>query len=88
MKTSLKSILLKHLRDTPNWIHGASLEALGVQEGYMGSTVSRRLRELATEGLILREERNGSEWYKAKAPVQIIERRIPVLGIVLQERLF
>ncbi len=51
------------------WFNVGELERKGIEIGFLGSTVSRRLRELAEEGSIERQERNGnrvrSVWYRA-----------------------
>ena len=50
------------------WINGCDIEELALGAGYKASNASRRLRELAEEGYLDREERRGkrtkSVWYK------------------------
>ena len=49
------------------WVNGRDIEELAMQAGYKASNASRRLRELAAEGCLDREERIGrkvkSVWY-------------------------
>lgn len=50
------------------YINGRDIEELAMQAGYKASNASRRLRELAEEGYLDREERKGrkvkSVWYR------------------------
>ena len=50
------------------WVNGRDIEELAMQAGYKASNASRRLRELAEEGFLDREERKGrkvrSVWYR------------------------
>lgn len=66
MKVSLEQRIFRYLKSRPmKRIHGGELEELAQSAGYMGSTASRRARDLAGRGAIKREKVNGSEvyWY-------------------------
>jgi hypothetical protein len=63
---SLKEKLLLYATGKSNvWINGGEFERLAMNEGYKASNCSRRLRELANEGKLLRKVENGSVWYRA-----------------------
>lgn len=68
---SLRERIIKYFTQRPDtfW-NGGEIERLALEAGYKASNASRRLRELAEEGYLEREERrNGntgtrSVWYK------------------------
>ena len=69
MELSLTDRVKKYLSHRPDtWVNGRDLEELAMQAGFKASNVSRRCRELAEEGLLERELRQGkrvkSVWYK------------------------
>lgn len=70
MKTSLREQIYKKFRfywkERGNpWINGSSVERYALEQGFKPSNASRRLRELAEEGLLERlEEKSVSYRYK------------------------
>lgn len=70
---TLKQRIQRYLRQKQTWVNGAQIEELAQKKGYKASNASRRLRELAQEGVIERQERKGKRartvWYRYKAPV-------------------
>ena len=68
MEKSLVERIKKYFSHRPTlWINGRDIEELAMNAGYKASNASRRLRELAEEGFLDREERRGrrvrSVWY-------------------------
>lgn len=54
------------------WVNGGEIERLALEARYKASNASRRCRELANEGYILRRENgNGSVEYKIAEPETI-----------------
>lgn len=70
-KETLKSRILKYVRNNGAWINGGEIERLTLGAGYKASTGSRICRKLAEDGVILAEIRNGSVWYKTKPPLKV-----------------
>lgn len=69
---SLKSEL-KHQIDLlgAKWQNGGKFEVIAFGLGFKASNASRRLRELAEDGLIERKYEKGSVWYRAK-PMNVL----------------
>jgi hypothetical protein len=64
-KTSLTQRIKNYFKGRPtHWINGGEIEALSIQAGYKGSTASRRMRDLASKGILDRKLEMGSVWYK------------------------
>lgn len=67
---SLKERILDYLSNTSDFVNGGEIERLAMEKGFKASNASRRLRELAEEGVLEREERKGkkrmSVWYRYK----------------------
>lgn len=85
-KTSLKNRILNYARNhSMEWINGGVYERFALEAGYKSSNASRRCREMESGKLsdgktcpkvLIKEERNGSVWYKYKPVEKIIN--IPV----------
>lgn len=83
MKTTLRVRAYRYLKSRPGiWVSSGDLEALAMKAGYKGSTVSRRLRELAEDsrmgtlglsGRVEAEEKMGVSvrcvWYRWMPPL-------------------
>lgn len=74
---SLSERILRFLKKTPDFICGGEIQVLAVRAGYEGSNAARRLRELASEGLLEVEHRKGNNgqdvsWYKYKPQEKIV----------------
>ena len=66
-KLSLRERLLKYLVGARYWVSGGELQRLTIlNTTYTGKTCSRRLQELAEEGLLVVEIRKGHAFYKAR----------------------
>lgn len=63
---SLKEEILNFLKSKGYWVHGGDIENLAFSLGFMASNAGRRCRELFKSGLIMKEIRNGSVWYRYK----------------------
>ena len=68
---SLRERIQRYFDQRPDlWQNGGEIERMALDAGYKASNASRRLRELASEGFLQREERrngntgNKSVWYK------------------------
>ncbi len=72
--STLKTRLLKWLRNHPGWIASGDLQRIVMQStAYTAQNVGRRLRELENEGLIeVRYEKNHA-YYRAAAAVTVEE---------------
>lgn len=83
-KKSLKQRALSFIRKQDGFVNGAVLEKLAMDNGYKPSNISRRLRELHTDGLLTREMRKGkrtsSVWYRATSPKTIYS--VEGIGII------
>ena len=71
MDLTLVERIKRYFNQRPTlWINGGDIEELSMQAGYKASNASRRLRELAEENFLEREERKGkrvrSVWYKLR----------------------
>lgn len=71
MEPTLRNRIQRYFSQRPTlWINGRDIEELAMHAGYKASNASRRLRELAEEGFLEREERKGkrvrSVWYCLK----------------------
>lgn len=54
-----------HARSPSRWVYGGTIERLALDNGHKGSTVSRELRTLASEGTIERmEDKDGYVMYR------------------------
>lgn len=71
--TSLKSRIARYFKERDHWINAGDIERLAMEKGYKSSNASRRLRELAEDGVLERELRKGkktvSVWYRWRKPV-------------------
>jgi hypothetical protein len=63
---SLKEEILKELKNSQEWTHSGDIEQLSFSLGYKAANGGRRCRELFNSGLIEREIRNDSVWYRYK----------------------
>ncbi len=64
-KPGLKVLLSLYLKEKyPNWINGGDLEIFSTTQGYKASNGSRRCRELADEGTLLRRINGKSVEYR------------------------
>lgn len=75
MRDSLRERIYRYISNRPGkYINGGEVERLALSVGYKASNASRRLRELAEEGLIERDEKKNpntgtrSVWYRAGQP--------------------
>lgn len=66
---SLKQRLLNYLERFGGWVNSGEMQKLTMLHmKQTGKTASRRLQELYREGMIERELRRGSAWYRYKTP--------------------
>lgn len=64
---TLKERLEKYLRNNHGWISSGSLQRLVMEKtSYTPSNASRRLRELAEEGILEVQLRKGHAFYRIK----------------------
>ena len=63
---SLKQILLNKINETEGYISKGTLALLAEQEGFLGETAGRCLRQLAEEGKIL------ASFYKSKRNIDLV----------------
>lgn len=77
MKTSLRQRILNYYeRNKGNWIASGTLQRLVAEKTtYTPQNVGRRLRELAEDGLLEVEYREGHAWYRFKEQPQKVVRR-------------
>ena len=61
---SLKEEILNFLKAKNDWVHSGDIEQLSFSLGYKADNGGRRCRELSNSGLIEKELRNGSVWYR------------------------
>jgi len=63
---SLKNRIVNYFEQRKNiWVNGGEIERNALETGYKASNASRRLRELANEGILERKlDDSGSVWYK------------------------
>lgn len=66
MERTQKEIILAYLDCDGGWVAGFSLVNRGTVWGWLGSSGSRRARELEEDGKILRELRGKYAYYKTK----------------------
>lgn len=66
-KKTLRQRLISYLKRNGGFVNGGELERLALDAGFKASTVSRRARECAEEGIIERKEEKGSVWYRYKS---------------------
>lgn len=84
MKLTLRRRLYRYLKRRQGvWYSGGWLERLTVEKtNRKASTASRRLRELAEDGLIERKEAKGTVWYRVP---HTTVRRIEIVDGVARE---
>ncbi len=63
-RRSLKKRIINYLSRHPRWFNVGEIEDLAKDSGYLGSNAGRRCRELVNEGILEKEIRKGSVWYK------------------------
>lgn len=72
-----KQIILEYLRKNPDkWFASHDLQQRWLDGKWIGSSGSRRARELAEDGTIEVRHTGAYAEYKAKAPVKITEYRV------------
>ena len=65
MKQGLKNRITNYFKNRPSrFINAGEVEALAINVGYKGSTASRQMRYLASEGVLDRKIEMKSVWYK------------------------
>lgn len=76
MKLSLSARLVRYLKARPGlFVSGGELERIATQSTtYKPSTVSRRLRELAEDGTLARNEVKGTVYYAYQPQTRQVER--------------
>lgn len=84
---SLKSRITEYSRKHGEWINGGHYEKLAMSVGYKASNCSRRLRELADEGVLDRRENSrGCVEYRhvsfREAPKVVIQGNLDWLDSV------
>ena len=73
-----REIILKLLRDNPDvWFQSHHLQQRDTEWGWLGSSGSRRARELAEEGKVEVRHKGKFAEYKAKSPESITVYRTP-----------
>ena len=88
-KKSLKTRIKDHLDKSGEWINGSFYEKKAMDEGKKASNASRRLRELAQDGLIERQEFKSSKgrssvFYRSLQP----KKKFAIYTIINGEREF
>ena len=63
-----KQIILNKLQESKDWTPAWDLEKVSTKWGWIGTSGSRRARELAVEGKIDHKIEGGYAWYRAKEP--------------------
>jgi DNA-binding transcriptional ArsR family regulator len=64
---TLKERLARYMRNNHGWIASGDIQRLVSEKtSYTPSNASRRLRELAEEGVLEVQIRRGHAWYKLK----------------------
>ena len=67
LKQRIQDYFLNWKTHDPNkWLPKGSIEDLGKQQGYLGETCGRRLRELVEEGVLERRKAGDSLEYRYK----------------------
>ena len=64
---TIKENILQTLKEAGTWVMGYDLEKVRTRYGWIGTCGGRRCRELAAEGKIDHEIRDGYACYKAKS---------------------
>jgi hypothetical protein len=74
---TLRDRLYRYLLKNHGYVSKGALEKLVMQHTtYTADNTGRRLRELAEEGLLEVDIRDGHAWYKAKPPKSTEELRL------------
>ena len=61
---SYKEKIIKILKEANDWVPGYKLININTEYGWIGSSSSRRLRELAEKGMLERKIDNKYVWYR------------------------
>ena len=64
-RNTLKQIIVKRLEEVNDWIPGYDLEKVNTRFGWLGTSSTRRCRELFNEGKILRKISGKYVYYKS-----------------------
>lgn len=76
MKKSLRERIIQYYKKHPNvWISGGELERIAASTtSYKPSTISRRARECAEDGILARKEVKGTVYYCYQPTEKKVER--------------
>lgn len=65
LQNKIQNVLYEvYLRNPDDWTNGGEVERMALNNGYKASNASRRMRELANEGILDRKIEAGSVWYR------------------------
>lgn len=63
-KRTQKQIIIRHLKDTGEWLPSYELEKVNTEYGWIGSSGARRCRELAEDGELERKVKGRYVYYR------------------------